>query len=120
MDSWGQTDLLVNSVDSWGQTDLLVNSANQLKNQSDPAACVFVTDRLLYQVEQDYQHGVGDGWCNWSSEAKWFVGHFRQLQPLRPQPLTDRLAEELVSSIAALYRNAYPACSSLSPGLVLK
>ena len=44
---------------------------------------VFVTDRLLYQVEQDYENGVGDGWSNWSPEAKWFVGHFRELQPLR-------------------------------------
>ena len=43
---------------------------------------VFVTDRLLYQVEQDYENGVGDGWSNWSPEAKWFVGHFRELQPL--------------------------------------
>jgi hypothetical protein len=80
---------------------------------------VFVTDRLLYQVELDYQHGVGDGWTNWSPEAKWFVGYFRKLQPLRPPRLTDRLAEELVSSIEALYLSAYPACSSLSPGLVL-
>jgi hypothetical protein len=81
---------------------------------------VFVTDRLLYQVEQDYQHGVGDGWCNWSPEAKWFVGHFRELQPLSPPRLTDRLAEELVSSIRGLYRSAYPACSALSPELILK
>ena len=67
---------------------------------------VFVTDRLLYQVEQDYENGVGDGWSNWSPEAKWFVGHFRELQPLRPPRLTDRLAEELVSSIEGLYRSA--------------
>ena len=66
---------------------------------------VFVTDRLLYQVEQDYENGVGDGWSNWSPEAKWFVGHFRELQPLRPPRLIDKLAEELVSSIEGLYQS---------------
>jgi hypothetical protein len=81
---------------------------------------VFVTDRLLYQVEQDAKQGMADGWWNWSPEAKWFVGHFQELQPLRPPCLTDGLAEQLVSSIAGLYRAAYPACSSLSSGLVLK
>lgn len=81
---------------------------------------VFVTDRLLYQVEQDHQQGIADGWSNWSPEAKWFVGHFRDLQPLRPPRLTDGLAEKLVSSIEGLYRSAYPACSALSPGVILK
>jgi hypothetical protein len=81
---------------------------------------VFVTDRLLYQVEQDNTQGAADGWFNWSAEAKWFVSHFRGLQPLRPPQMTDGLAEELVSSIGALYQTAYPSSSSLSPALVLK
>jgi hypothetical protein len=81
---------------------------------------VFVTDRLLYQVEQDHKQGAADGWYNWSAEAKWFVGHFRGLQPLRPPQMNDGLAKELVSSIGALYQTAYPSSSSLSPGLVLK
>jgi hypothetical protein len=80
---------------------------------------VFVTDRLLYQVEQDYQHGMREAWSNWSPEAKWFVAHFRGLEPLRPPRLTDKLAEELVSSIGALYRAAYPSCSPFSPEMVL-
>lgn len=80
---------------------------------------VFVTDRLLYQVEQDAKQGTADGWWNWSPEAKWFVGHFQEIQPLRPPRLTDGLAEQLVTSIAGLYRTAYPKCSSLEPGLVL-
>ncbi|MCG3773557.1 MAG: hypothetical protein JW395_0365 [Nitrospira sp.] len=73
----------------------------------------------LYQVEQDYQHGMREAWSNWSPEAKWFVAHFRGLEPLRPPRLTDKLAEELVSSIGALYRAAYPSCSPFSPELVL-
>jgi hypothetical protein len=81
---------------------------------------VFVTDRLLYQVEQDAKQGMEDGWWNWSPEAKWFVSHFGDLQPVRPPRLTDGLAEQLVSSIAGLYRSAYPASSPLSPGMVLK
>jgi len=81
---------------------------------------VFVTDRLLYQVEQDARQGTADGWWNWTPEAKWFVGHFQEIQPLRPPRLTDGLAEQLVTSIAELYRTAYPKCSSLEPGLVLK
>ena len=73
----------------------------------------------LYQVEQDYQHGMREAWSNWSPEAKWFVAHFRGLEPLRPPRLTDKLAEELASSIGALYRAAYPSCSPFSPELVL-
>jgi hypothetical protein len=80
---------------------------------------VFVTDRLLYQVEQDNKHATADRGWNWSPEAKWFLGYFRALQPLRPPPLTDGLAEELVASIGAFYRSAYPLSSSLSPGLVM-
>jgi len=80
---------------------------------------IFVTDRLLYQVERDNKQGLADGWWNWSPEAKWFVGHFQTLQPVRLPRLTDRLAEELVASVGALYRRAYPACSALSPALVL-
>lgn len=81
---------------------------------------VFVTDRLLYQIEQDARQGTSDGWWNWTPEAKWFVGHFQEIQPLRPPRLTDGLAEQLVTSITELYRTAYPACSSLEPELVLK
>jgi hypothetical protein len=75
---------------------------------------VFVTDRLLYQVGQDYEQGVGDGWRNWTPEAKWFVAKFRELEPLRPPRLTDRLAGELVESICSLYKTAYPLVSELA------
>jgi hypothetical protein len=81
---------------------------------------VLVTDRLLYQVEQDAKQGAADGWWGWSPEAKWYVSHFRELQPLRPHPLTNGLAEQLVSIIGKLYSIAYPSTSSLSPDLVLK
>jgi hypothetical protein len=81
---------------------------------------VFVTDRLLYQIEQDARQGTADGWWNWTPEAKWFVGHFQEIQPLRPPRLTDGLAEQLVTSITELYRTAYPKCSPLESGLVLK
>jgi hypothetical protein len=81
---------------------------------------VFVTDRLLYQVERDAEQGMADGWCNWTPEAKSFVSHFRELQPLRPPHLTDGLARQLVSSIERLYRSAYPGSPSLSPEAVLQ
>ncbi|MBX3451326.1 MAG: hypothetical protein KF777_17290 [Planctomycetaceae bacterium] len=80
---------------------------------------LFVTDRLLYQLEQDAIQGTADSWGNWTPDAKWFVGRFQEIQPLRPPRLTDGLAEQLVSSVARLYRTAYPNCSSLEPELVL-
>jgi PII-like signaling protein len=81
---------------------------------------VFVTDRLLYQVEQDAQQGIAYGWSNWTTEAKSFVMQFRELQPIRLPRLTDGLAEKLVSSIKVLYRTAYPTCSELAPETVVK
>lgn len=80
---------------------------------------LFVTDRLHYQVEQDYRQGIADGWSHWSPEAKWFVVHFRGIEPLRPPALTNGLAEELVSSILRLYESAYPTLSTLTPDRVL-
>jgi hypothetical protein len=70
---------------------------------------VFVTDRLLHLIEEDHQLGLGHGWDNWSADAKWFVNHFRALEPLRPPRLSDRLAEELVTRIGHLYGSAYTA-----------
>ena len=70
---------------------------------------VFVTDRLLYQVEQDFSIGRAQGWSNWSPEAKSFVSRFREIEPLRPPRMTDRLALELVTSIQTLYGVAYPS-----------
>jgi hypothetical protein len=70
---------------------------------------VFVTDRLLYQVEQDFSAGRAQGWGNWSPEAKSFVRRFREIEPLRPPRMTDRLALELVTSIQTLYSVAYPS-----------
>lgn len=81
---------------------------------------LFVTDRLLYQLEQDASQGTADGWRNWTPQAKWFVERFQEIQPLRPPRLTDGLAEQLVTSVTRLYGTAYPNCSSLEPESVLK
>jgi hypothetical protein len=72
---------------------------------------MFVTDRLLYQVGEDYEQGRRDDWRKWGSDPRWFVEHFLELQPIRPPQLTDRLAEELVKSIETLYRVAYASGS---------
>jgi hypothetical protein len=68
---------------------------------------MFVTDRLLYQVGEDYEQGARDDWRNWGDDPRWFVEHFLELQPIRPPQFTDRLAKDLVKSIEALYRVAY-------------
>ncbi len=81
---------------------------------------VFVTDRFLYQVEQDKKHGAGRGWWNWSPEAKWFVSNFPERQPLRPPRMSEPLAEELVKRIEELYRRAYVSSSRFSPQRILE
>lgn len=81
---------------------------------------LFVTDRLLYQIEQDHQQGTYDGWANWTTEAKWFTTRFREIEPIRPPRLTDKLAEQLVTSIESLYRTAYPSSSKLPADDVLE
>src|SRR4051812_21667938 len=68
---------------------------------------VFVTDRLLYQVAADFAYGQRNGWANWSVEAKLFVTRFREIEPIRPPRLNDRLAERLATNVALLYRQAY-------------
>lgn len=69
---------------------------------------LFVTDRLLNQVQSDFEYGRIAGWANWTPDAKWFVNHFLAIEPLRPPRMNDRLAEELATSISDLYQSAYP------------
>lgn len=69
---------------------------------------IFVTDRLLNQVQCDYENGRNVGWANWTTDAKWFVNHFLAIEPLRPPRMNDRLAEELATSISKMYQIAYP------------
>jgi hypothetical protein len=80
---------------------------------------MFVTDRLPYQVEKDFEYGRAHGWANWSADARWFVSRFRELQPLRTPLLTDRLAAELVTGIGLLYRIAYSTSSELLTEAIL-
>ena len=75
---------------------------------------VFVTDRLLNQVQLDCEHGRAHAWEKWTTDAKWFVGRFLEIEPLRPPRMNDRLAEELASSIRDMYQRAYPM-NSLPP-----
>jgi hypothetical protein len=75
---------------------------------------VFVTDRLINQVQEDHEHGRAHAWDKWTADAKWFVGNFLEIEPLRPPRMNDRLAGELASSIAAMYRQAY-AMKSMPP-----
>lgn len=72
---------------------------------------VFVTDRLMYQVTEDYEHGLRYRWSKWRPNGKWFVSQFRELQPLRPPNLSDGLARELVKNNETLYRLAYASGS---------
>ena len=73
---------------------------------------MFVTDRLYYQVEEDYSRGEELDWDNWTPESEEFVTSFRDLKPMRPPRLTDRTAEKLVSNIHGLYRTAYSSLPS--------
>ncbi len=72
---------------------------------------MFVTDRLLYQVEEDYERGRREGWSNWTPEAKAFVTRFREIEPVKPPVLTDHLAQTLVTSIESLYETAYSSAT---------
>jgi hypothetical protein len=54
---------------------------------------MFVTDRLLYQVGEDYEQRARGDWRNWGYDPRWFVEHFLELQPIRPPQFTDLLAE---------------------------
>lgn len=80
---------------------------------------LFVTDKLVCQIEEDAERGRACGWLNWTSSAKWFVRHFGEIQPVRPPRLTDRLANELVDGICSLYRVGYPSCKTLSTDRVI-
>jgi hypothetical protein len=136
--SWSLVDSVATFLNKMGRGGLVVllDEAENIDNQYDIRGrrksyetlarmtqhphilpVVFVTDRPLYQVEQDYQKGTIDGWRNWTPDARWFAGHFRALEPLRPPRLTDGLAEQLVASIERLYRIAYlrTDSASLSP-----
>lgn len=72
---------------------------------------VFVTDRLLYQVGEDFNHGQQASWWKWTPDAKWFVTRFQELEPISPPQLTDGLARELVANIESLYSRAYHSSS---------
>jgi hypothetical protein len=81
---------------------------------------LFATDRLSHQVEEDYAFGQGRGWKNWTTEAMWFVSRFREIVPIKPPSLNDRLAEELVTRIHSIYQTGYPSGAALAPESILE
>jgi len=70
---------------------------------------MFITERLIYQVAEDYERGHGEGWYNWTPEAKAFVTSFLEIEPVKPPVLTGQLAEKLVANMESLYSTAYSA-----------
>ncbi len=85
----------------------------QMMQHPNMLPVLFVTDRFLYQVEEDAKIGGAWGWSNWSAEAKWFVRRFREMEPVRPPQLTDQLAKQLVDEICSLYGVGYPNSGTL-------
>lgn len=93
---------ICNEYDIRGRRKSYTTLARMMQH-SNILPVMFVTDRLLYKVGEDYEQGARDDWRNWGDDPRWFVERFLELQPIRPPQFTDRLAEDLVKSIEAFY-----------------
>jgi hypothetical protein len=70
---------------------------------------LFVTDRLFYQIDNDYGIGRARRWENWTVSARSFVKRMHVIDPIRPPRMTDEDAKTIVAKIVQLYRTAYPS-----------
>ncbi|MFL5352685.1 BREX system ATP-binding domain-containing protein [Archangium sp.] len=68
---------------------------------------LFVTQRFVAIARNDFERGVFDNWMNWPPGAVSFLNHLQGVERLRVPPLDEICAEELISKIQGLHRNAY-------------
>jgi hypothetical protein len=80
---------------------------HRLWRSGDFFPVLFVTNKFLSQVQQDWDRGAVDSWDGWSDAAREFLAKTRHGTPLQPPNIGVAAARDLVGRIHAVYAEAY-------------